>query len=38
MAKDSTKLIQEKLKEIGEDLGFYSEKEFQFSDSGYAPQ
>ncbi|GAB6552967.1 hypothetical protein bcgnr5378_06230 [Bacillus cereus] len=38
MAKDSTKSIQENIRKIGEDLGFYSEKEFQFSNSGYSPQ
>ncbi|KAA0783645.1 hypothetical protein COM04_26490 [Bacillus wiedmannii] len=38
MAKDSTKSIQEKLKKIGENLGFFSEKEFQFSGRGYLPK
>ncbi|QWG44697.1 hypothetical protein EXW31_10510 [Bacillus mycoides] len=38
MAKESTKSIQEKLKKIGEDLGFYSKKEFSFFNSDYAPQ
>ncbi|WP_336769850.1 nitrilase-related carbon-nitrogen hydrolase [Bacillus bombysepticus] len=39
MAKDSTKSIQKKLTEIGEDLGFYSKKEFTFTNtnSHYSP-